>query len=92
MGSPERPKATGVALREIGRRRFVLVAPAHGPFEAGTTVRPRDLAGRRIGLAPAANVNPERESRRWSNRSAARRRTSPAAAWPTRSVRSGRPR
>jgi hypothetical protein len=43
-----------------------------------------------IGIAPSANINPERNFRRCSSRCTARRRTSTARASPTRSARSGR--
>jgi tartrate dehydrogenase/decarboxylase/D-malate dehydrogenase len=42
-----------------------------------------------LGVAPGANINPERSIRRCSNRSTARRPTSPARGSRTRSARSG---
>ena len=43
-----------------------------------------------LGIAPGANINPERHAtRRCSSRFTARRPTSPARASPTRSARSG---
>jgi tartrate dehydrogenase/decarboxylase/D-malate dehydrogenase len=45
-----------------------------------------------IGIAPSANLNPERLSHRCSSRCTARRPTSTAGASPIRSGRIGRPR
>jgi tartrate dehydrogenase/decarboxylase / D-malate dehydrogenase len=45
-----------------------------------------------IGIAPSANLDPPRSSRRCSSRCTGRRPTSPAAVWPTRSGRCGRRR
>jgi DNA-binding transcriptional LysR family regulator len=48
LGSAEPPAAAGVRLYPAGRQRFVLVAPAEGPFRPDTVVRPADLTGQRL--------------------------------------------
>ena len=45
-----------------------------------------------IGIAPSPTSTRRASGRRCSSRCTARRPTSPARAWPTRSGRSGRPR
>ncbi|GAA4075334.1 LysR family transcriptional regulator [Actinomadura miaoliensis] len=48
LAATDLPVASGVTLEPIGRQRFVLIAPADGPFAAGSTVRTEDLAGQRL--------------------------------------------
>ncbi|WP_245573858.1 LysR family transcriptional regulator [Amycolatopsis nigrescens] len=48
LASSDRPAAAGVDLDLIGTQRFVLIAPASGPFADGAVVRHEQLAGRRL--------------------------------------------
>jgi DNA-binding transcriptional LysR family regulator len=48
LGAGEPLADARVAVRHIGRQRFVLVSPADGPFEPGAVVRHEDLAGQRL--------------------------------------------
>ncbi|MCO1578916.1 LysR family transcriptional regulator [Crossiella sp. SN42] len=48
LGATRLPPAVDVRLTPLGRQRFVLIAPAGGPFRPGQVVRAEDLAGQRI--------------------------------------------
>jgi len=63
----------------VGSNLFGDILSDLGPAATGT-----------IGIAPSANLNPERDTPRCSSRCTAPRRTSPGGTSPTRSDRSGR--
>ncbi|GAA2823603.1 LysR family transcriptional regulator [Crossiella cryophila] len=48
LGATELPAAADIRLIPLGRQRFVLIAPANGPFHPDQVVHPEDLAGHRI--------------------------------------------
>ncbi|MPY99731.1 MAG: LysR family transcriptional regulator [Actinophytocola sp.] len=48
FGSPHEPTAADVDLLGLGRQRFVLIAPADGPFPPGNPVRHEQLAGQQL--------------------------------------------